>query len=359
MRSAVICATYGENPVCSYMIEFGRELMSRGFRVTFVSDGQRSIVESEQGLFPLDHYETWPSVHPTTGRDVAWFARLVRERRASLVVANFGSVTAAIRVAHAMRVPARVAWCRTLNDQISLDAGAPPHRVRSALKRGTYRAASLLIANSQAMRSDLEATYGQEGRRILVAPNAIIDPGMPIAKRREGLVCAARLDTSKGQDVLIRAAAHDPSLPDISFVGTGPRRIALEALARSLGVSDRCRFVGRLPRPELLDLMASSVALVVPSRAEAFGWVAIEAMSVATPVVASDTGGLSEILQYGGGVLSPVGEHIALADAIAHLIRDADRIGQAARRSFELAYDIKIAVPRAVDAVLARHVELA
>jgi glycosyltransferase involved in cell wall biosynthesis len=208
------------------------------------------------------------------------------------------------------------------------------------------------------MRTDLESIYGQDGGRVIVAPNAISDPGLQNSKRREGLLCAARLDASKGQDVLIRAAAHDPDLPDITFVGGGPQRTALETLARSLGVADRCRFIGRLQRPQLLALMASSVAVVVPSRAEAFGWVAIEAMSAATPVVASDTGGLSEILRGGGGILCPVGDHIALADAITRLIGDADRLGRAARRSFEMTYNTQTAVPCAVDAVMARHPKL-
>lgn len=75
------------------------------------------------------------------------------------------------------------------------------------------------------------------------------------------------------------------------IVGDGPERKRLEALARRLGVADRVRFWGALPRAEVLRLLGQVHALVHPSLHDSGGWVSLEAMAAGRPVICLDLGG--------------------------------------------------------------------
>jgi glycosyltransferase involved in cell wall biosynthesis len=147
-----------------------------------------------------------------------------------------------------------------------------------------------------------------------VWPNAIPDPKRVILRERSGFVCAARFHPSKGLDVLCDAAAKISE--KVTIIGPGTEPIG---------------GIGRLEWDQVLQRMATARAVVVPSRSEAFGLVAIEALSVGTPVVASAVGGLPEIVRHGvDGFLVPPGDSDALADALRQVkaqMQDAARQG--------------------------------
>ena len=131
-----------------------------------------------------------------------------------------------------------------------------------------------------------------------------------------------RLVDQKGCDVLIQAmpkilAQH----PDtrLRVVGDGEQRQRLEDLAERLDVSRAVEFVGY--RPMSAALMDELDIVVVPSRYEPFGIVAVEAMASGRPVVASSVGGLSEIVADGKtGLLVPPGDADRLAAAVSRLL---------------------------------------
>ena len=82
-------------------------------------------------------------------------------------------------------------------------------------------------------------------------------------------------------------------LPESEYwiIGDGPERKGLERLARQLGVAESVRFWGWLPRPEALRLLAECDVLVHPTLHDSGGWVCLEAMVAARPVVCLDLGG--------------------------------------------------------------------
>lgn len=111
---------------------------------------------------------------------------------------------------------------------------------------------------------------------------------------------------SKGADIAFRAfrrLLQDRN--DVYLVVVGPSekyRFILENVSEQ-----HCRFIDWLPREELLDLFTQADIALVPSRYEPFGMIAIEAMSKAVPVIANDTGGLSEIVHHQRtGLLNPL-----------------------------------------------------
>jgi glycosyltransferase involved in cell wall biosynthesis len=139
---------------------------------------------------------------------------------------------------------------------------------------------------------------------------------------------AGRLETVKGLEDFLRAAAR-LDRDDIRFmiVGDGPDRGRLERIARESGVEDRIEFCGY--SPNLAGELATMDVFVMPSLTEGFGLVAAEAMALEKPVVASDVGGLAEVVEDGlTGILVPPGDPKALASAIGRLLDDS-----AARRS--------------------------
>ncbi|WP_404392316.1 glycosyltransferase [Humibacillus xanthopallidus] len=157
---------------------------------------------------------------------------------------------------------------------------------------------------------------------------------------------AGRLDPAKGVDVLLRAAAIDPTL-HVRLVGDGPERAALAALADDLAVAERVEFIGSLAAEALPEFYQSLDALAVPSLTtaswvEQFGRVALEAMACGTPVVVSDSGALPGVVD-GAAVVVPEGDPAALAKGLQEATRDpvvrsrlrADGLRRAERSSWQ------------------------
>ena len=126
----------------------------------------------------------------------------------------------------------------------------------------------------------------------------------------------------KGVDVLLRALAGTGIRAVIA--GDGPQRASWERLAQTLGVA--ARFTGDVPDAELHRLFASCAALVLPSttRAEAFGYVQLEAMASGKPVIATDVpSGVSWVNQHERtGLIVAAGDAAALRGALQRLMGD-------------------------------------
>jgi glycosyltransferase involved in cell wall biosynthesis len=141
---------------------------------------------------------------------------------------------------------------------------------------------------------------------------------------RPSILVVGTLDPRKGQDVLLRALTR---LPDVRAVLVGPdqwQAASIRALATELGLDGRVDFLGRVTDDELASCYRESTLVCVPSRAEGFGLVVLEAMAFGVPVVASD---LPAIREVGGDAVTlvPPEDPAALAGAIADLLADGAR----------------------------------
>ncbi len=140
------------------------------------------------------------------------------------------------------------------------------------------------------------------------------------------LLFVGRLVPEKGLDVLIKALPiilGNGVNAKIVAVGEGPQRDEYQRLANYYGFGNKILFTGHIDDWTLRALYRVADVVIVPSRFEPFGIVALEAMAAHCPVVASAVGGLSEIVDYEGtGLKVPLNNPDALAWAMLRVIKD-------------------------------------
>lgn len=156
---------------------------------------------------------------------------------------------------------------------------------------------------------------------------------------------AGRHVAYKGVDVLLRALRETDTRAVIA--GDGPKRAEWEALAAGLGLDGRVTFCGDVPDTRLRTLMQSCAALVLPSitRAEAFGYVQLEAMACGKPVISTDVkSGVSWVNQHDRtGLIVRAGDPRDLAAAIDRVMSDPALragMGDAARQRVEREFSM-------------------
>ncbi|MEL7369007.1 MAG: N-acetyl-alpha-D-glucosaminyl L-malate synthase BshA [Myxococcota bacterium] len=132
------------------------------------------------------------------------------------------------------------------------------------------------------------------------------------------------------------------------LVGDGPERAKVANLARDLGIDDRTCFLGTMV--EFADLIRHADLFLLPSETESFGLAALEALASGVPVVASNVGGLPEVIRDGEtGRLTPVGDVDAMAQAAIELLQDPVRhegFAQAARADAVARFTLPNALDR-------------
>lgn len=329
-----IATSARDRPISQHFRALSRELVERGHRVVILVDHQKKEVESHE---TNPAYYTWPSWRPTKIHDAIFFTGLIRKYRPDCLIANFGSVNIMMVVGWLMGVSCRVAWYHTLSTKADIDCERPQWKLKLLRfrKQMVYKLASYLIANSEAARKDAQCVFRVSQNKCHVFYNALLDSkekanlhqGTQVQERPR-IVCVGRLELSKGQDVLIKALSYlKESVPDayVEFIGDGAYKEYYLKLAHDLGVESMCKFLGTMSHKEALKKIASALIGVVPSRAEAFGLVNIEFISMGIPVVASSTGGIPEIIRDGvdGFLVSPDNPK-ALAEKLKILLQKQD-----------------------------------
>ena len=152
------------------------------------------------------------------------------------------------------------------------------------------------------------------------------------------LAFIGRFDRQKGIDILLDTLRRFP-LPQVEFEIVGANVVGEDPVEPS-ELPSNLRFHGWLPRAQTLELLNSVDALVMPSRWDAAPIVAIEAMRAGVPVIASNRGGLPEIVKDGvGGHIFDLADADALGRTLASLTREKlILLGRSAHRRWEREY---------------------
>lgn len=265
-------------------------------------------------------------------------AACLRREKAGIVHTHLVHAGIVGRVAAALAGVPRIVTTRHYADD-------PKERTLAyRLENRMTRRCDRVIAVSACARSFLLERGIAPAAKVVLLPNGIDldrfggdDNGRPGAAGNPPVVGATgRLRPQKGFDILLRAFADlHRSRPGISLeiAGDGPEREPLASLARELGIAPVVRFLGAVPPDSMPATLRRWTLFVLPSRYEAFGLAALEAMAMGVPVIGARVEGLAQWIDDGvTGRLVPPGDPEAIArTAMALLDRPEEASALAAR----------------------------
>jgi len=257
------------------------------------------------------------------------------------------------------RVP-HVTSSHTLAElKIRARPGEPEHPERDSSERRIMSEADSIVVWSENERNSLADIYQVPTSRTAIVPPGVdgdrFSPGNRLESRaRLGLngdkmvLFVGRLERLKGVDVLLSAMSmmRDPVDAKLVIVGgaeNSPERQIYAAQAERLGISHSVRFHASVDQDELIQYYRAADVCALPSYYESFGLAALEASACGTPVVASEVGGLPEIVKDGEtGYLVKWRAPGPFVSKLEQILQDDDHrdvMGQAARkRALELSW---------------------
>ncbi len=206
-----------------------------------------------------------------------------------------------------------------------------------AITKFSIERSDRITAVSEYLKEETVRAFGCSGCNVEVIPNFVdaevynrakhapviqaeVRAGIPILMHVSNFRPVKRV-----RDVIQIFARVRAAMPAaLVMVGDGPDRVFAEEEARTLGVDRDVHFLGRLNN--VAALLAGADLFLLPSQSESFGLSALEALASGVPVIASDTGGLPEVVRHGEtGALHPIGDVEAMAHSAIALLSDRDR----------------------------------
>lgn len=317
---------------------------------------------------PMDksRLRPWVEQFAAAGREALERAGALGGGEAVVVHSHYWlSGLAAERLSGSLGAP----WVHTMHTLAAVKRAQDPQAdegsEREAGESRIAREADALVANTPAERQDLVRHAGAAPDRIVVvAPGvdtAVFSPEGPAvwpgAPGRLRVLFAGRIQTHKGPQVAVqalgelrralpagRSSGPAPVALHVTGAASGSGRLDLQAVARQAGVQDWCTVSEPLSPPELAAAYRAADVVVMPSRSESFGLVALEAQACGTPVLAHRVGGLVHAVQDGAtGRLLPDLDPGTWAAALRQILDDpqawTDLGPAAARRAQEFGWD--------------------
>jgi glycosyltransferase involved in cell wall biosynthesis len=225
--------------------------------------------------------------------------------------------------------------------------------------RVACRLATGVVVNSRAVGHDMACLESGTRRKIDILPNCIdldefeqkLSPGeirreLGLSPKSILIGALGNLRPEKDLETFLQAARSILDvIPSAEFlvIGDGTAGNQLKSLANDLHLSESVHFLGE--RPDVPDLLASLDILVLSSYTESFPNAILEAMTMGKPVVATNVGGIPELVEEGQtGLLVPPRDPKAIADCVLSLCRDSARrvqMGRAARVRVESNFTVQ------------------
>ena len=203
-------------------------------------------------------------------------------------------------------------------------------RILRLARDAELRRAAHVFTPSAYLR-ELAVSWGVDSAHVSVLPNPTprLSGRAPRDELRRSfgmtgptLAFAGRITAQKSLRVAVEALAGVDGVA-LVIAGDGDERPALERAVVELGLEKRVRFLGAQPRDRVLDLFAAADASILSSSWENFPHTVVEALAAGTPVLATATGGVAEVVRDGeNGLLVPVGDARALGAAIRSFVGD-------------------------------------
>jgi glycosyltransferase involved in cell wall biosynthesis len=210
--------------------------------------------------------------------------------------------------------------------------------------RFAFQEAKMVFPVSKALQRSIEA-YGIKAH-FVIAPNAV-DTNLfypnPLPKRQDNfkrLLFVGNLVPVKGMPYLFRALAQLLQKQDdwhLDIVGDGPARSEYESMVKKLGLEDKVTFHGLKFKPEVAEFMRQADLFVLSSVWDNLPCVLAEAMTCGLPIVATDVGGIPEMVDTESGILAKPKDPDSIATAIERALENISVFNrqQIAHKAFE------------------------
>lgn len=286
---------------------------------------------------------------------IPWFVRRLRRLQPAIVVSTLAYTNLAL-LAAAPLLPRRTRIVvREANMPSATLAALPGWLRRLQPYKRLYPRAARIIVQTQAVADALTETVPAIRGSIRLLANqvdtALLRAAATRPQRDVGtglrLVGAGRLTNQKGFDRLIEAAPHLPADSRVTIFGEGPDRTTLADRIAALGLDDRIQLAGY--HADLAPHLAGADALIMPSRWEGLPNVALEALALGTPVVATPECGLGEVANKAGNAIRIAPFDADFIALIGGLVADASRAERLQPSLLPVEYNIETVVARFQD----------
>jgi len=362
MRIGIVCyPTFGGSGVVA--TELGMALADKGHIIHFITYDRPVRLRDHPNVFyhevrvsdyPLFDYQPYELVLTSKLVDVAKYEGLdLMHVHYAIPHASAAWMAQRILDAQGIRVPFITTLHGTDITLVGRDPSFEPV-ITFSMERS-----NAVTAVSDSLRRDTYSHFPLK-RDVQVIPNFVCldqykhqhDPGLRARHAPKGerlLVHVSNFRAVKRvDDVVGMFKLLCQMMPaKLLLIGDGPERQRIETQCRNEGCCDQIHFLGKMTRPE--EVVASCDLFVLPSETESFGLAALEAMACGVPVVCSDAGGLPEVVAHGSnGLLCPVGDQRAFADAAAAILKDptVHAAYQAGALRDAARFDLKAILPR-------------
>jgi len=354
MRIGITCyPTYGGSGIVA--TELGRELATRGHEIHFIT--YANPIRLDPGLPRIHYHEVEVSSYPLFQYPPYCLALASRMAEVSacydldLLHVHYAiphSISALL--AKQMTTSRRLPFITTLHGTDITLVGSD--RSYFPITKFSIEQSDGITAISRYLQEQTVEVFGVTNE-IRVIPNFVNcdlyrpAPELPAEKR---LIHLSNFRPVKRPLDCVRILAEVVrSTPaTLWMVGDGPERGPAELLARQLGVERQIQFLGK--RDHVEELIPQSHVFLLPSEMEAFGLAALEAMACGVPPVATQTGGVAELITPGvDGFMEPVGDVKAQAQRVVALLTDDDlhrRMALAARSTAQERFDTSLIIPQ-------------
>ena len=329
-----------------HFARWARGMATAGYDVRVVGLGDRDITDIPTTRFPY---------HGTTSylRFRARAVKAAKESNPDLVHAHYASAFGywLLRCKFAERIVS--VWGSDITQ-------FPSNTAKRAFIRRVLLQADRVTATSHYLHDLAVGFHHRIRSKIDIVPFGVEfpDEAPPMPSERPFRICTLKQHKwVYGLDILLRAVAEVRRRRldiAVSIPGDGEQSLALRQMAVDLGLSDCVQFVGQIEHNAIYDFIGRHHAVVIPSRADAFGVAALEGSACGRPVIATNVEGLPETVRHDQtGLLVEPENDVALAKAIERLADDPDlraRYGEEGRRQVRENYGWQESI-RQMDAV--------
>ena len=361
MKIGIVCyPTYGGSGVVA--TELGKSLATRGHDIHFICYAVPTKLnkfldniyfhEVELYQYPLFEFPIYTDALASRIIDVARFNKL------DIIHVHYAIPHATSAILARTILNNKIKVITTLHGTDITLVGLEPSF--TPVVRFGIEASDGVTAVSRYLRETTISTYNIN-REIEVIPNfvdtEIFKPGENLELRKKIAPKGEKIlihvsnfrKVKRVQDVVKVFEIVRKKIPSkLVFVGDGPERGDAENLCRQLNICDDVLFLGK--QDALHEILCSADVFILPSQIESFGLSALEAMSCGLPVIATNVGGLPEVVLHGEtGYLTEIGNIERMASYVIELFEDKNKyreFSEKARERAEKFFDKDLIVPK-------------